>query len=194
MRPAVHRLLALSLLATMSACTAQTPVRRIATPAPDNLQTRRTVAPQSSETPASPLPSVPPDPPALLAQPVSLDPGSNGGKNFVVLSAALDTPVNDFSVSVASGTADPHVALRAWERSQLAGVAPPRYATQAIATPLAVGARLSFYVITSFDSNNYQDQQVTAHLQKVGTHCYVFVDDAVAQNASDATALAARLD
>lgn len=162
-----------------------------------------TATPRPSPTPIAKLPPV-------LGQPVALNPDVVSGftsetRNYLVLGVAGEPPGSfklafSSETSTAAGEAayrtlssspgDFHTAMRRFEAERLQGAPAPRYTVQQAAGPLSRGQELPFYVITGFDTANYEDVKITARLEEVGEHCYVFVDKDLSP--SDAPKMAQR--
>jgi hypothetical protein len=152
--------------------------------------------------------------PDVAAQPVALNPlGSIGlaaeTENYMVLSAAVPTALADLALAgedavglayrepakgyaLRAAAADDHLAFRRWQAGlPLPAPEAPRYAVQQ-AAPLAKGAVQSFWVITSFEGNDFQEVQIQTKVQEVGAHCYVVVDEDVLGNPLQAAPIAAK--
>ncbi|MDB5100691.1 MAG: hypothetical protein JWM80_5112 [Cyanobacteria bacterium RYN_339] len=165
----------------------------------------------------APMPSPMPSFPAIAAQAVTVNPpdGVAAGlalqaQSFLVLSAANipektavrvgaadngGTPATAKPVlyhALSAQEPDAHAAWRRWQATQALPAKAPRYGLQATATPLQKGASVPFYVITSFDNDQYADVQISARVAEVGQHCYVLIDKDADKIAAEGATLSQR--
>jgi hypothetical protein len=208
LRPNTLASIATSVKATANPPVAPASVSRLGT-TPSKAPATSRPSPTPSPTPAA---SLAPAYPAVAAQPVTINPSADDAgtlglepQSFVVLGMANVTAGTNIRLSSAEekgyrltslaepdahgGPPDAHARWRQHEARQPLPPYTPSYGLQQAATPLAKGANVDFYVITSFDNDKYEDVKVTARVAEVGQHCYVVIDKGADRTASETTKL-----
>lgn len=159
--------------------------------------------------------------PEIALQPVVINPeGSIGlaaeAQNYAVVSSAAGSVVRELGLIAedagesgyrssvsgyrladtrpAKGSPDAHAAFQRWQR-QLhvpAGGGQAPYKLQQATGGVAKGSNLKFWVITSFEGENFKEAQITARVLEAGSHCYVVVDADALRNPGEAGLLTAK--